>query len=201
MGKNSACVDCLSSSFEINESNNKMDWFPQLFTHRLTLRKITIDDVPSLLKYANNRKIADSIWNIPFPYHEPDAVFRIRYVHEGFAEKSRYIFAIILNVREEMIGEISLHVDRLSNLAQLGYWVGEPFWGKGIATEAAGAVLEFGFRKLQLEVIYAECRAANQASQAVLVNNGMVRNITHGNVVQYRFSKEEFEAQKNLLSD
>src|SRR5215203_5117272 len=124
-----------------------MDVFPELNTKRLTLRQISIEDVPSLLKYANNKKISDNILNIPYPYGEPDAVFRISYVVQGFKNKARYIFAIIFQESKELVGEISLHLDNRKNIGQLGYWVGEPFWGKGIATEAAKAVLKFGFEK------------------------------------------------------
>lgn len=54
-----------------------MEIFPELTTNRLKLRKIQVDDVSSLVKYANNKKISDSVLNIPYPYQEPDAVFRI----------------------------------------------------------------------------------------------------------------------------
>ncbi len=58
-----------------------MQVFPELDTNRLKLRKIVLEDVPALVKYANNKEVAKNILNIPYPYHEPDAVFRIRYVH------------------------------------------------------------------------------------------------------------------------
>ncbi|MBD0378011.1 MAG: GNAT family N-acetyltransferase, partial [Flavisolibacter sp.] len=132
-----------------------MEVFPELYTKRLTLRKIGLEDVPSLVKYANNKKIADKVLNIPYPYQEPDAVFRISYVHQGFKNKTRYVFAIIYKESEELVEEISLHLDNSKNIAQLAYWIGEPFWGKGIATEACQAILKFGMEKLQLDMIYA----------------------------------------------
>ena len=87
-----------------------MEVFPELITGRLKLRKISIEDIPSLVKYANNKRIADKILNIPYPYQEPDAVFRISYVYQGFKNKTRYVFAIIFQENEELIGEISLHL-------------------------------------------------------------------------------------------
>ena len=172
-----------------------MEVFPELNTERLKLRKISIDDIPSLIKYANNKKIADNILNIPYPYQEPDAVFRISYVHQGFKNKSRYVFAIIFKESDELIGEISLHLDQSRNIAQLGYWIGEPFWGKGIGTEATEATLKFGLQKLDLDMVYAECHVENKASEKVLLNNRMTQQGVNGNVMLYQLSKQEFDKQ------
>jgi RimJ/RimL family protein N-acetyltransferase len=178
-----------------------MDTFPELYTKRLKLRKISIEDIPSLVRYANNKKIADNILNIPYPYQEPDAVFRIGYVVQGFKIKARYVFAIILQSSEEFIGEISLHLENPKTTAQLGYWVGEPFWGKGIASEATAAVLKFGFEELDLALIFAECHVENKASEKVVLNNGMQRRGDSGSVVQYFLTKHEFERQRNHESN
>jgi ribosomal-protein-alanine N-acetyltransferase len=172
-----------------------MDVFPELNTNRLKLRKISIEDIPSLVKYANNKKISDNVLNIPHPYGEPDAVFRISYVVQGFKSKARYVFAITFQKSEEFIGEIGLHLDRQKNIAELGYWIGEPFWGKGLATEATKAVLRFGFEKLSLNMIFANCHVENKASENVLLNNGMKKTGINGHVVQYRLTNEDFEKQ------
>jgi RimJ/RimL family protein N-acetyltransferase len=174
-----------------------MEAFPELNTNRLKLRKITVEDIPFLVKYACNKKISDNILNIPFPYGEPDAVFRISYVYQGFKNKTHYVFAIIFKEREELIGEISLHLDRSRNQAQLAYWVGEPFWGKGMATEATEAILKFGFEQVNLNGIFAECRAENLASEKVLLNTGMKKKGTSGGVLLYRLTKPEHEEQTN----
>lgn len=170
-----------------------MEVFPILYTNRLKLRKIVVEDIPSLIKYANNKKIADNILNIPYPYAEYNAVFRISYVVQGFKNKERYVFAIIFNESEELIGETSLHLDAQKSKAELGYWVAEPFWDKGIATEATEAIIQFGFTKLNLTMIFAECHVENKASQKVLLNNGMTKCADSGHVIQYRLTKLEFE--------
>ena len=169
-----------------------METFPVLYTPRLILRKISPDDIPSLVKYANNKKIADHVLNIPHPYSEPEAVFRISYVVQGFKSKARYVFAIVLKETEEFIGEIGLHLDKDGTIAQLGYWVGEPYWNTGIASEATGAVLKFGFEKLGFDKIFATCHADNAASAKVLVNNGVVQHSMNGNVIQYWITKQEY---------
>ncbi len=164
--------------------------FPELFTNRLKLRKIQAEDIDALVKYANNKKIADNILNKPYPYQEPDAVFRISYVVQGFKSKSRYVFTIVLKELGTLIGEISLHLNSQHTIAEMGYWVGEPFWNKGIATEAVAAVLAFGFDVLKLDTVYATCKEENAASEKVLLKNGMTKHAVTGSVIQYIIKKK-----------
>lgn len=172
-----------------------MNLFPILYTNRLKLRKMQIEDVPSLVKYANNRNISDYIINIPYPYQEPDAVFRMSYVVQGFKNKTRYVFAITLKENGELIGEISLNFTNNKTIAELGYWVGEPFWNKGIATEAIKAILKFGFEELELQIIFGTCHVENKPSGKVLLKNGMSQHSVKGNVIQYRLTKESYKEQ------
>ena len=168
----------------------KMKDFPLLYTARLKLRKIQVEDIPSLVNHANNKNISDHILNMPYPYQEPDAVFRISYVHQGFKTNTRYVFAIALNSNDEFIGEISLHIDQEKNIAELGYWIGELFWNKGFATEAIAAVLKFGFEKLNLDIIFATCHADNIGSSKVLEKNKLIRNGAAGNIIQYSMKRQ-----------
>lgn len=169
-----------------------MTIFPQLHTERLILRKIDVDDIPALVKYANNKKISDYVLNIPYPYNEPDAVFRISYVVQGFKKKERYVFSIIHKERGELIGEIGLHLPENNKVAQLGYWIGEPFWNQGIATEAIKAVLKFGFDKLELDRIFASVHVDNEASAKVLTKNGVTDYNTCGSISRYSITKDSY---------
>lgn len=183
-----------------------MEEFPQLATGRLKLRRMQLSDLPSLLNYVNNPKISDQIFNIPYPYLEEDAVFRMNFVLQGFKNRERYVFAITRKDEDELIGEIGLHLDKSNNHAQFGYWLGEPFWGKGIVTEALQAILKFGFTQLGLHKIYATHYPDNPASGKVMIANGMIReaelkehyliNGEYRSVVQYRLTRNEFEALK-----
>ena len=165
-----------------------MDYFPSLYSPRLILRKIDIDDIPALLKHGNNRKIADRIPNIPFPYEEPQADFRISYVVQGFKQKKRFVFAIIHKETEELIGEISLHKEG-EQLAQIAFWLGESYWNQGLTTEAVGAVLDFGLNKANFNQIYATCRPDNEASAKVLAKNGMKHGADRGNQLFFFIEK------------
>ncbi|NRB51669.1 MAG: GNAT family N-acetyltransferase [Saprospiraceae bacterium] len=166
-----------------------MDTFPTLYTPRLILRKITIDDIPALLQYANNRKIADRIVNIPYPYEEPTAVFRISYVHQGFKQKTRFVFSIVSKQEQGLIGEISLHLNGKRDGAEVGYWLGEPFWSQGLMKEAIGAVTQFGFQKLNLASISASCDADNIASHKVLEHNAYRQIPSNGKTLVYYIEK------------
>lgn len=176
--------------------------FPELNTGRLKLRKIRTEDISSLVKYCNNKKISDQILNIPYPYSEENAIFRINFVLQGFKNKERYVFAITLKESEELIGEIGLHLDKVNNSAQFGYWIAEPFWGKGIATEATASILKFGFEVLELNKIYATHYPENEASGKVMQNNKMIKeaelkdhykiNDSYKSVIQYRLTKQEY---------
>lgn len=162
-----------------------MERFPEIFTPRLHLRQLQVDDLPALVRHANNPKISDRVINIPHPYQEPDSVFRLSYVVQGFKARARFVFAIILKERQELIGEISLHLQQPRSVSEIGYWLGEQFWGQGIATEAIAAVLRFGFEKLNLELIFGTCHVENIASQQVLVKNGFENRGMTGSVIQF----------------
>jgi RimJ/RimL family protein N-acetyltransferase len=180
-----------------------MKAFPELITKRLKLRRIQLNDVASLLKYVNNKKISDQILNIPFPYGEEDAIYRLNFIFQGFKNNERYVFAITFKDNNELIGEIGLHIDKINNNAQFGYWVAEPFWSKGIATEATAAILQFGFENLGLNKIYATHYPDNQASGKVMLKNKMIKeaelkdqykiNNDYRSVIQYRLTKQEYE--------
>jgi len=188
-----------------------MKTFPELKTKRLRLRNVHINDVPSILKYANNKAISDNVLNIPNPYLEDEVLYWIEMAQQGFKKNVRYAFAINLTENWELIGVIGLSIDKDHNKAELGFWVGEPFWGRGIMTEAAEEILKFGFGKLNLNKIYATHFIDNPASGKVLSKNGMImegelkdhylRNNVYRSVIMYRLIKEEYEEQKKTQSN
>lgn len=180
-----------------------MNTFPTLFTNRLHLRVIQESDIPSLVKYCNNKKIGDQIINIPYPYNESDAIDRMNFIQEGFRNQDRFVFAIALKDNDELIGEIGLHLDKTNNCAQFGYWIGEPFWNNGIATEATATILKFGFESLNLHKIYATHFPSNIASGKVMLKNKMIKeaemkdhykiNDEYRSVIQYRLTHQEYQ--------
>jgi [ribosomal protein S5]-alanine N-acetyltransferase len=82
--------------------------------------------------------------------------------------------AITRPAEDQLLGTVSLRRYARDHRAELGYWLAAPAWGVGIATEAARAIVDFGFRELVLARIYAQVLAANRGSMRVLDKLGMV---------------------------
>jgi ribosomal-protein-alanine N-acetyltransferase len=130
-------------------------------------------DVESLQRYANNRKIWLNLRDVfPHPYTIDDARWWIEHASHDDPERS---FAIASAV--EPIGGIGLIFgeDVHRHNAELGYWLAEPFWGRGIMTGAVCALTEYAFTKFPLNRIYAEPFARNLASMRVLEKAGFLR--------------------------
>lgn len=128
------------------------------------------EDSQSLQIYADNRKIWLNLRDIfPHPYSEEDARSWIRI---SLSQKPESSFAI--TSRSEAIGGIGLVFgeDIHSQSAELGYWLGEPFWGKGIMTDAVSCFTVYAFEHFQVQRIFAEPFASNLASRRVLEKAG-----------------------------
>ena len=130
------------------------------------IREWQQSDVPALAKYANNRNIAMNLRDgFPHPYGEKDAE---AFIDRTSALKPSTSFAIATNI--EAIGGIGLvlrqDIHRFS--AEIGYWLAEPFWDRGIMTKAVRLVCDWAFTEFNLTRIFAEPFAANQASIVVL---------------------------------
>ncbi|MFH6604124.1 GNAT family N-acetyltransferase [Maribacter algicola] len=189
-----------------------MEDFPELRTERLVLNQPKWNDVPVIVSHADNIKIVENTRTMPHPYHEEDAISWIQMVNQGFQDKDRYIFAVRLNLDDSFIGGIGLTLDVQNNRAELGYWIAEPFWNLGFATEAVEAILKFGFETLGLNKIIAVYLTTNSASGKVMVKNGMIKEaelIDHDvkrdhtiddnvyvSLIQYRLLKKEYESLK-----
>jgi len=146
---------------------------PILKTQRLMLRPFTLADAPIVQKLAGDREIADSTLNIPHPYLDGAAEEWIG-MHAEQLEKGRVVtYAIVLRKPDQLIGAMSLTLTQRFDRAEMGYWIGKDFWNRGYCTEAASAIMKFGFDNLKLNRIFAEHLTRNPASGAVMENIGM----------------------------
>jgi ribosomal-protein-alanine N-acetyltransferase len=128
------------------------------------------DDAASLQRHANNRRIWLNLRDLfPHPYTLANAHF---FLELTAAEKPQTTFAI--TTASEAIGCIGLKLgsDVHRKSAELGYWLAEPFWGRGIMSEAVGAFTARVFVDFDLVRIYAESFASNDASVRVLQKAG-----------------------------
>jgi ribosomal-protein-alanine N-acetyltransferase len=155
---------------------------PTLHTPRLLLRAFALPDVPHLVALAGDYEVARNTLNIPHPYHEEDARRWVQVTQENVAQQTGYAFAVELKATGDFIGGIGLTVDQRFARAEAGYWLGRPYWGQGLGSEALAALLHFGFGELALNKIYATHIACNPASGQVMLKNGMVKE---GELVQH----------------
>ncbi len=137
------------------------------------VREFRADDAPSLARHGNNRKIWLNLRDLfPHPYTESHAAGYIAHVR-----KRAEILSFAIDVGGDAVGGISLRrgedIERFT--AELGYWLGEDFWGRGITTEAIRSTTERGFAVHGLIRIFAVPFTRNTASCRALEKNGYKR--------------------------
>ena len=156
-------------------------------TDRLTLRAPHLGDLDALVALANNRKISDPSASLPFPYLTEHG--------QGFIERAsqkpeRRPYAVI-DADDQFIGIVGLHF-AADSLPELGYWLGEPHWRRGYATEAVVGLLAAARATGLFPTIMARVLASNPASIQVLEKSGFA-------VVEHTQSVVERHRGKPLL--
>lgn len=146
-----------------------------LTTERLILRPLTADDGPAIERYASAYEVALNTLSIPHPY-PPGAAAAWIATHASTPNIN--VFAITLRDGGELIGTVGVHLDPEHDAAEVGYWIGVPFWGKGYVTEAARAAIDWAFASLPVNRIHAMHFTRNPASGRVLQKIGMTREGT-----------------------
>jgi [ribosomal protein S5]-alanine N-acetyltransferase len=148
---------------------------PTLTTTRLTLRPFTLEDAPRVQELAGDARLSTTTLNVPHPYPDGAAEVWIS-MHSAFAlNGTEFAWAITLLESNELLGALSLmpKISVHSNSAELGYWLGVPYWGAGLMTEAVQAVINWGFETLELHCIFARAFTRNPASARVMKKAGM----------------------------
>jgi ribosomal-protein-alanine N-acetyltransferase len=148
---------------------------PSLRTARLVLGPFNLDDVAELQRLAGAREIADTTISIPHPYERNHALAWIEQQSREAATGRAVSLAVRLT-DHTLVGAAGLRdIDPEHRQAELGFWIGREWWGKGYAREAAKALISFGFESLGLNRIYAHHMTRNPASGRVLLAAGMQR--------------------------
>lgn len=135
------------------------------------LRSWQMEDAYSIAKYANNKKIADNLRNAyPFPYAMEDALVFI----SGFREEDPSYICRAIEINGEAAGSIGVFQkdDVYEKSAEIGYWLAEPYWGRGIMTEAIRRMAALAFEKMDIVRIFAEPYAYNTGSRRALEKAG-----------------------------
>jgi len=134
---------------------------PVLETERLRLRAPRHEDVNAIAALANDRRIAANTTRIPHPYGVEDAEQFVAIVNRREGEA-----CFVMLLEGTLIGACG--IDPRDDSAELGYWLGAGYWGRGYMTEAARAVIDYAFGDLRHEALQAGARVSNPASRRVL---------------------------------
>ncbi len=139
-------------------------------TDRLMLTTPTLAHVPEMAALANNKAIHAVLSRLPYPYAESDGVFFVEHIARGPEE---HAWAITLGGR--YIGTMGLHL-LPDQLPELGYWLGEPYWGHGYATEASHAVVaaarETGYPALRSRALLSNVGSRNVLRKVGFIETG-----------------------------
>ncbi|MEM7430337.1 MAG: GNAT family N-acetyltransferase [Pseudomonadota bacterium] len=175
-------------------------------TDRLVLRPFSIGDAQDVQRLAGNAKVADTTYRIPHPYEDGIAEEWIDSHEAAFLDGTQVVFAITLRDCKTLVGAIGLTIAVAENEAELGYWVGLPYWNRGIATEATAAVLDYGFSQTRLGKIRAWHLLRNPSSGRVMQKAGMFRdernrrkikkNDREESLVSYVLSRSDWASQR-----
>ena len=136
----------------------------------VVIRELEVSDIPKLALYANNEKVSCNLRDaFPNPYTMDDAV---RFVEMAAAKDPKTIFAI--QYKGDYVGNISLTPgsDVYRKSAEIGYFIGEPFWNKDIVTKAVKLITRYGFENMDIVRIHTGIFEYNKASQRVLEKCG-----------------------------
>ncbi len=142
---------------------------------QFTLRPWHINDLHSLVEYANNSNIAKNMTDrFPHPYTTENGK---AFIEMATSHSPLHIFAI--DIKGKASGGIGIHPQEgiYRKNAELGYWLAEPFWGKSIVTNAILQIVDYGFRTFDIDRIFARPFGHNIASQKVLEKAGFVLEV------------------------
>ena len=147
-------------------------------TQRLLLRFPLMSDAPTLVELLSEPSVSRNIPRINYPYTRADAVKWLRRVRKPrFNASFGRGYDFMVEMGGEVVGCCHLSWNLKERRAFFGYWVGRPYRGRGIATEAALGLVDFAFGKLGAERVWAMAFADNLASRAVLRKAGLKQEV------------------------
>ena len=136
---------------------------PPLSTERLLLRRPVGLDATAIVDAVGDWEVARRLSRVPHPYGRADAMFFLEHI-----VPNEWVWALTIKGCDELVGVVGLTPEEGMRTAELGYWLAPAWWGRGIVTEAARAVVSFGFDTLRLPFIASGYFEENPASGQVL---------------------------------
>ncbi|MGJ8672303.1 GNAT family N-acetyltransferase [Rubritalea sp.] len=148
---------------------------PTLTTERLLLRPFRASDAKDVQSLAGDRAIADTTLHVPHPYEYGVAEAWIDTHAPGFSSGDVITFAITRRSDACLLGAVGVTINKASSRADLGYWIGFPYWNNGYCTEASESLIDYSFETLKINKITAYHLARNPASGRVMQKLGMLK--------------------------
>jgi len=168
---------------------------PTLETERLLLRPFRPEDAGAVAEHAGDREVARMLSRVPHPYTRDMAAAWIA-SHERLAQSGEeYVFCIELDA--EAIGSIGLQRS-LAGVYELGYWLGGPWWGRGLVSEAAVRIVRWAFEDLGAARLVSGHLADNPASGRVLEKCGFLYT---GESEQHSAARGELVSHRDFALD
>lgn len=168
------------------------------------LRAWKTEDAESLAQAANNPAIARNLRNVfPNPYTLDDAIW---YINDSIANEGKKQISYAIEIEGRAVGSIGIFVkdDVYEKSAELGYWLAEDYWRKGVMTKAVQMICKEAFASFDIVRIFAEPFADNAGSRGVLekagftyegtMRNGIYKNGEIHSYCMYSILREEFTA-------
>lgn len=144
---------------------------PFIRSKKFTFRPFKKGDEASLMKNINNKKISKKTPDIPFPYKPKDARSWINRNLKLDKKKKKEEINFVIDINGDVVGGISFYKIK-GHRAEIGYWLGERYWGQGIMTNALKKITEYGFNKLKLRRLEIGIFPFNKASIRVAEKAG-----------------------------
>lgn len=150
---------------------------PTIETERLILRRIRKSDLEDVFEYSSDPKVSKYLFWNP---HESIKFTRVYLASLNKKYKAGQLYDWGIEYRGKMIGTCGFSkIDILSDVGEVGYVLNRGFWGLGLASEAVRAIMEFGFKRLELKEIRAVCLEENVKSLAVMERCGLIHKSLH----------------------
>ncbi|SEK24739.1 GNAT family N-acetyltransferase [Paenibacillus sp. OK003] len=149
------------------------DCSPVFETHRLTLRRLKIEDASDYFTFASNPLVTTFTW---WDYHKSieDSLKYINYVIEKYESKGAYHWGIVYKDTNKLIGRTGfVSIDEFHKKTEIGFALSNDFWKMGIITEATKPIIRYGFEELELNRIEGRCNFENFGSEKVMNKLGM----------------------------
>ncbi|PBC10736.1 GNAT family protein [Mesorhizobium sp. WSM3859] len=176
---------------------------PVLATERLVMRAPRESDLEQLVTLADNRHVAEMLARMPHPYGETEGR---TFLAMAASRRAGIVYALTLKDTGTFVGCAGLNTTDRG--LELGYWIGEPYWKRGYATEAAHALVDLAFQRTTIQVLHASTRVINPASRRVIhkcgfqyAGQGMLNSIVAGQVPveRYRLDRKTWNSLRNWI--